>query len=93
VRNYKGCSVGNWPHEFEVVLREQLPGLEPSESLSGEVPLVQYGLDSMGTVTLLVALESALEVQFPDEALVPETFETADRLWEQARRLLAGQAS
>jgi len=67
--------------------------LAPGEDLSGEVQLVQYGLDSMGTVTLLVALESALDVEFPDEALVPETFETAGRLWEQARRLLAEQAS
>lgn len=67
--------------------------MAPGEHLSGEIQLVQYGLDSMGTVTLLVALESALDVQFPDEALVPETFETADRLWEQARRLLAEQAS
>lgn len=85
--------MGNWPHEFESVLRAHLPALEPSEHLSGEVQLVQYGLDSMGTVTLLVALESALEVQFPDEALAPETFETADRLWEQARRLLPEQSS
>jgi acyl carrier protein len=85
--------VGDWAHEFESVLREHLPGLAPGENLSGEIQLVQYGLDSMGTVTLLVALEAALDVQFPDEALVPETFETADRLWEQARRLLVEQAS
>jgi acyl carrier protein len=81
--------VSDWPQEFESVLRDQLPGLEPSAQLSGEVPLVQYGLDSMGTVTLLIALESALDVQFPDNALTPETFETADLLWEQAHRLLA----
>ncbi len=80
--------MANWSQEFESTLRAHLPGLEPSESLNGEVQLVQYGLDSMGTVSLLVDLESALDVQFPDETLVPETFETAALLWEQARRLL-----
>jgi acyl carrier protein len=80
--------MGAWPPAFESTLRAHLPGLEPSERLDGEVQLVQYGLDSMGTVTLLVDLESALDVQFPDEALVPETFDTAALLWEQTRRLL-----
>lgn len=78
----------DWPQEFESAVRAHLPGLEPGEPLDGEVQLVQYGLDSMGTVTLLVDLESALDVQFPDEALVPETFETASLLWQQTRRLL-----
>jgi acyl carrier protein len=89
----KGSSVSEWSQEFESVLRVHLPGLASDERLSGEAQLVQYGLDSMGTVTLLVALESSLDVQFPDEALVPETFETADRLWEQASQLLAAQPS
>lgn len=85
--------MSEWSPEFESVLREHLPGLASSDRLGGDVQLVQYGLDSMGTVTLLVALESELDVQFPDEALVPETFETAERLWEQASRLLADQPS
>lgn len=85
--------MSDWSQEFESVLRAHLPGLASDERLSGEVPLVRYGLDSMGTVTLLVALESSLDVQFPDEALVPETFETADQLWKQASRLLAQQPS
>lgn len=80
--------MGDWSQEFESALRAHLPGLEPSECLNGDVKLVRYGLDSMGTVTLLVALESALDVQFPDDALKPETFETAGMLWEQTRRLL-----
>jgi acyl carrier protein len=80
--------VNDWSLEFEMVLREHLPSLEAGVPLDGALPLVQYGLDSMGTVTLLVALESALDVEFPDEALMPETFETADLLWAQARRLV-----
>ena len=80
--------MNDWPPEFESTLRAHLPGLEPGERLNGNIQLVQYGLDSMGTVTLLVDLESALDVQFPDAALAAETFETAGLLWEQARRLL-----
>ena len=80
--------MNDWPPEFESTLRAHLPDLEPGERLNGDMQLVQYGLDSMGTVTLLVDLESALDLQFPDEALTPETFETVAVLWEQARRLL-----
>jgi acyl carrier protein len=82
----------DWPEEFESTLRAHLPGLESTERLNGEMQLVQYGLDSMGTVTLLVDLESALDVQFPDGALVPETFETVALLWEQTHRLLTERA-
>lgn len=82
-----------WNDEFESVLRAHLPGLGDGEPLEADVQLVQYGLDSMGTVNLLVALESSLDVQFPDDALVPETFETAERLWEQASKLLVEQPS
>jgi acyl carrier protein len=85
--------LSDWSPEFESVLRAHLPGLGSGERLRGDVELVQYGLDSMATVTLLVALESALDVQFPDEALLPETFETTDRLWEQARQLLPEKSS
>jgi acyl carrier protein len=85
--------MSEWSQEFESVLRAHLPGLGSGEPLSGEVQLVQYGLDSMGTVNLLVALESSLDVQFPDEVLVPETFETAERLWDQASKLLVEQPS
>lgn len=78
-----------WSDEFEAVLRDLLPRLEPNEALNGETNLLNYGLDSMGTVTLLVALEDALAVEFPDELLVPETFETADKLWKRTLPLLS----
>lgn len=71
-----------WPDEFEKVVRQNLPHLGVDDELDQDKPLAEYGLDSMATVTLLVELESALAVEFPDELLVPETFETASRLWE-----------
>jgi acyl carrier protein len=76
--------------EFDAVLRRHLPRLDDGEPLKGDVQLLDYGLDSMSTVTLLVELEEALSIEFPDELLVPETFETANGLWQNAQRLMAG---
>lgn len=83
--------MAEWSENFEKVLRESLPRLGDDEPLQGDTPLLDYGLDSMGTVNLLVALEDALGVEFPDELLVPETFETAHLLWGHARSLMSSE--
>lgn len=46
------------------------------------------GLHSMGSVELLLQLESTYEVLVPDEALTKETFETPADLWRVVESLL-----
>ncbi|MEU5306062.1 acyl carrier protein [Streptomyces noursei] len=49
--------------------------LEPDDSLP------RLGLDSMGTVGLLVELEETFAVTIPDEDLTAATFATPATLW------------
>jgi nodulation protein F len=71
-----------WDAQFEELLRRQLPFLPDDEALTGNTSLREYGLDSLGTVELLSALEAAYQIRFSDDALTLETFATPTVLWE-----------
>ncbi|MFF9118767.1 phosphopantetheine-binding protein [Streptomyces massasporeus] len=70
-----------WPEQFEEVLRRCLPLLGPDTELTPDAELSHLGLDSLGTVALLVDLEETFDVSFPDQALKAETFGQAGALW------------
>lgn len=80
--------VGMWSEPFETIVRAQI-GMGPEEELAVDEVLADRGLDSMGTVTLLVELEEAYGIVFPDEALMPDTFATPRALWAMVSRLTA----
>jgi len=65
---------------FWSVLRAVLPFSEDGSDLSESDRLSDWGLDSMATIALVAELEDQLEVYFPDELLVPDTFLTAGLL-------------
>lgn len=71
-----------WDLQFEELVRRQLPFLPTDEELHGDSSLREFGLDSLGTVELLSALESAYQIRFSDDALTLETFATPMVLWE-----------
>ncbi|MBT2546209.1 acyl carrier protein [Streptomyces sp. ISL-44] len=70
-----------WDGAFEAVVRPFLPYLSPDAKLTGDAELRDLGLDSMGTVELLAALEGAYDVRFLDDALKLENFASPDILW------------
>ncbi|GAB2824990.1 hypothetical protein GCM10027073_63420 [Streptomyces chlorus] len=70
-----------WDDRFEELLRAFLPFSAPDDALTEDADLRDLGLDSLGTVELLTALEQAYDVRFVDEALTPETFATPGTLW------------
>jgi acyl carrier protein len=76
----------HWPAAFEEILARHLPLAE------GDVPrdaaLSDLGLDSLGTVSLVMELEDSLDISIPDELLVAETFQTAATLWAATSDLL-----
>ncbi|MFF4102642.1 phosphopantetheine-binding protein [Streptomyces sp. NPDC001903] len=76
-----------WDRRFEDLLREYLPFLPEGEPLFPDTGLREAGLDSLGTVELLGALESAYGVRFVDDALSPETFARPDVLWAALERV------
>ena len=71
-----------WDPEFDDLLRRELPFLSSEEPLDDDLPLRDYGLDSLGTVQLLSALEATYQIRFSDDALTLETFRTPAVLWQ-----------
>ncbi|GAA0572075.1 hypothetical protein GCM10010172_65760 [Paractinoplanes ferrugineus] len=69
-----------WNDEFEQIIRRYLV-LPAEQPLPADAQLAGLGLDSLGTVSVLMDLEEAFSVTFTDEQLVPETFATATALW------------
>jgi acyl carrier protein len=78
-----------WDVQFESLVRSFLPFLPADEALTAGTSLRDNGLDSMGAVELLSALENQYDVRFRDEALSLETFTTPGRLWDELSKLLA----
>jgi acyl carrier protein len=70
-----------WSDRYDEVLRQHLPLLGDTPLEPG-TKLADAGLDSLGTVALLVELEEALAVVVPDDRLGAGTFETAGSLWD-----------
>lgn len=77
-----------WDPKFEAAVRKVVSGLPPEASLLPDTDLRDHGLDSILTITLIVELENAYEVRFPDEALVPETCHTPGILWKTVGSLV-----
>lgn len=65
--------------EFDAILLQHLPLGEGS--IDGTARLADLGLDSLGTVSLVMELEERLDISIPDDMLIPETFASADALW------------
>ena len=76
-----------WDERFEAVIRANVQFLPADQSLGPGDSLFDLGLDSMGTIQLLLELEETFGVTFPDEALTPEVFATPGSLWEVVRTL------
>lgn len=69
-------------------------GLESTnEALDMTEELVRLGLDSMSAISLLVDIEQAFSITFPEDWLQPQTFKTGELLLTAVRELIAGRAA
>lgn len=82
-----------WDQKFEDLLRGFLPFLGADELLAQDTALRDLGLDSLGIVELLAALEHTYQVRFQDDALSQATFETPGVLWKVLSGLVEDQAA
>ncbi|MFB6394220.1 phosphopantetheine-binding protein [Polymorphospora lycopeni] len=70
-----------WPPVFEEILRSYLPLLPREAPLAADSDLIELGLDSLGMVSLLLAVEEHFSVTFPEGQLGAEMFATPGALW------------
>jgi acyl carrier protein len=59
-------------------------------SLSDDADLYQAGLTSHASVNLMLALEDAFEIEFPDALLLRRTFESIHAIADALTRIGAG---
>lgn len=76
--------------QFEEVLRRHL---RSTKAIDYEVELAQLGMDSMTAVAVLLDMEKAFDVRFPDDMLVEGTFRTAGKLKDAIQLLRARKTS
>jgi acyl carrier protein len=76
--------------QFEEVLHRHL---RSTKAINYDMELAQLGLDSMTAVAVLLDMEKAFNIRFPDDMLVEGTFRTAGRLKEAVQKLRGQKAS
>ena len=74
--------------ELLVLLRPYLKYVQPSDHVTIDEDLVSSGLDSMGSIDLLLEIEEHFNIIIPDEQLVDETFATPRALWAVIKELI-----
>lgn len=79
----------SFEESFDSVLRRHLRLGSPSMSIDDDDELAANGLDSLGTVSLLVELEETFAISFPGALLTPATFRTPAALRAAVLSLLA----
>lgn len=82
-----------WDEPFEALLRDSLAAGSYEGELTPDLPLADAGLDSLGFVGLLVALERAYGITIPDEFPIVDMFRTPRTLWETVAGLRAAAAA
>ena len=82
-----------WDQRFEDILRPRLLFLAEGEPITAGLDLREVGLDSLGIVDLLGALEAEYGIVFADDALTMATFASPARLWQVVEELAPAPAS
>ncbi|MGZ2357919.1 phosphopantetheine-binding protein [Streptomyces sp. 372A] len=70
-----------WDKQFESLIRRSLSLLEPDEPLLADLYTPDYGLDSLAMVELMLGIEDAYGISFPDDLVDPGIFTTPQGLW------------
>ena len=69
-----------WPPSFDALLRSYLE-IQEGEDITPEMNPVDYGLESMATVSLLLDLEERYSVTIPDDQLTTVASADVGGLW------------
>lgn len=65
-----------WKQDLRFLVSQSMNPPVPEEEIADDTALAMLGLDSLGTVGLLVDIEEHFQLEFPEHFLLPQTFET-----------------
>lgn len=74
--------------EVAAVVRRALPTLAFDAQIPADVPLTRLGLSSLGSVSLMMAIEDHFKIVVPDADLRPENFRNLGAIQALVARLL-----
>jgi acyl carrier protein len=72
-----------------IVHQKILEVLERTDPLDNNVNLMEHGLDSLKTVQLIVTLEEEMDLEFDDENMLLENFETIEKIVKTVEKIKA----
>ncbi len=70
------------------LIQDHAPDISAGRTLSAETDLWEAGMDSLSSVTVVVAVEEEYDVEFPDEMLTREVFSSAAAIATAVRVLI-----
>jgi acyl carrier protein len=82
-----------WNERFDDLMRESLPELAPGARLEPEALLSALGLDSMGVIGLIGALEEEYGVRLLDDKFNVFRFRTPREVWTTLGEALSRAAT
>lgn len=75
------------------ILRTHARYMANSTDIDQDMPLAKLGVDSLGIIELIVAIEDRFDLEIPPQQVTPETFATPASIWELLCRLDPGLAA
>ncbi|UZI32370.1 phosphopantetheine-binding protein [Streptomyces sp. VB1] len=75
------------PEMIVSLIQAHVPDIGAEQPLSGDTDLWRAGMDSLSSVSVIVAVEEEYDVEFPDELLTREVFSTAAAIAAAVRTL------
>ncbi|CAM5243320.1 MULTISPECIES: phosphopantetheine-binding protein [Streptomyces] len=76
------------PEMIVSLIQAHVPDITAEQPLSADTDLWRAGMDSLSSVSVVVAVEEQYDVEFPDELLTREVFSTAAAIAAAVRTLL-----
>jgi acyl carrier protein len=73
------------------IVSEQLTQSGVAAVVGVDTNLWESGMDSLVSVTVMVGVESAFDIEFPDEFLTRENFTSVGNIAAAVRQILAGR--
>jgi acyl carrier protein len=79
-----------WPPEFDGILRNACRHVPSDDAIDPDASLSSLGVGSLELLGMIVAIEQAYAIVFPDELIAGDHFGTARSAWEAVQPLVAG---
>ena len=87
----ENTTVDETTEKFLTILRQYLESPDNAQEIPPDRELEELGFNSFSAIMLLLELEEAFNIVFPDSMLTPEVFRTVSTLQSSIRSLISSK--